>query len=242
MVVSMSSARRQAPSRTLLGLACAAALAGCAPAGRLEAGPPSGAALTETVRVFKGGWHTGFILARRDLTPERIPEIADFPEATHIEFSWGDRDYYRDPEPGLGTTLSAALTPTPAVMHIVGYARPPGQVQSWAETLEVPLSREELARLVAAIAGSFDRRERGRAARLEPGLYGRSFFYPATGRFHLFNTCNTWVARMLASAGVGTGADGVITADDLMDRLREMPRLAAARAGGPAAPGRHTIR
>jgi len=211
-------------------------MAGCAPVGRPGPGPPSEAALTETVQVFRGGWHTGFILSRRDLTKERIPEIADFPEATHIEFSWGDRDYYRDPDPGLGTTLAAALTPTPAVMHVVGYARPPGQVGPWAETLEVPLSREELARLVAAIAGSFDRGERGRAARLEPGLYGRSFFYPATGRFHLFNTCNTWVARTLESAGVGPGPGGVVTAGDLMDRLRETPRLAAARTPAPASP------
>jgi uncharacterized protein (TIGR02117 family) len=242
MVVSMMFARRQVPSRTLLGLACAASLAGCAPAAERGSAPPAEAALTETVQVFRGGWHTGFILARRDLTPERIPEIADFPEATHIEFSWGDRAYYRDPDPGLATTLSAALTPTPAVMHIVGYVRPPGQVQPWAETLEVPLGREELARLVAAIAGSFDRGETGRAARLETGLYGQSFFYPATGRFHLFNTCNTWVARMLESAGIGIGPDGVVTAGDLMDRLREMPRLAAGRAGRPPAPDGHTIR
>ena len=30
-------------------------------------------------------------------------------------------------------------------------------------------------------------------------------FYPATGRFHLFHTCNDWIGETLRAAGLGFG-------------------------------------
>ena len=62
----------------------------------------------------------------------------------------------------------------------------------------------------------------GRGERVARGLYADSWFYPARGLFHLFNTCNTWTARMLSAAGVGASLSGVNTADDLMGRLRDL--------------------
>ncbi len=50
--------------------------------------------------------------------------------------------------------------------------------------------------------------------------YPDSNFYDARGRFHLFNTCNTWTARTLRAGGVNLSPSGVITADELVVRLR----------------------
>jgi hypothetical protein len=50
-----------------------------------------------------------------------------------------------------------------------------------------------------------------------------AYFYPAHGGFHLFNTCNTWAARALSEAGLDISAGGVMTADDLMSRVRDLP-------------------
>ena len=58
-----------------------------------------------------------------------------------------------------------------------------------------------------------------RAAVQVPGE-GAGRFYAAQGRFHLGNTCNTWTARMLRAAGVDIDPGGVVTAGDLMGRLR----------------------
>ena len=52
------------------------------------------------------------------------------------------------------------------------------------------------------------------------GLYPDSRFYNALGEFHLFNTCNTWTARMLRAGGVALSPSGIVTADGLMARLR----------------------
>ena len=180
------------------------------------------------VHVVSNGWHSGIIVARKDLLPTgRVPEAADFPGAGFLEFGWGDRAYYPSPRPTVGMALGALLKPTPAVMHLAGLSLPPRQAYPKAEVLAVPLTATALDRLIAGIDAAFDRPEGGRARAIARGLYHNSNFYPADGRFHLFNTCNTWTARKLEAAGLGLSSSGVITADNLMGRLRALPGVNA---------------
>ena len=82
------------------------------------------------------------------------------------------------------------------------------------------LSEENFAHLVFYLHESFERGGQPRAKSVAPGLYAFSLFYPATGEFHLFNTCNTWTARGLATAGVDVSASGTQSAENLMRQLR----------------------
>lgn len=177
-----------------------------------------------TVYVISNGWHTGIVLARADVPAGRVSEAADFPEARYLEFGWGDREYYPTPRPTIGMALAAVFTPTPAVMHLAGRSSPPSSSAPGLEVLAVPLTATGLDRLTARLDAAFDRPEGGRAASIAPGLYANSRFYPVHGRFHLFNTCNTWTARKLSAVGIPV-ANGVMTAEDLMQRLRVLPRV-----------------
>ena len=209
--------------RNILGLICAGWLAACAPIPQplpADEGEP-----LHRIYVFSNGWHTSIVLPRDALPPGAIPEAADFPKAAFLEFGWGDREYYPSPDPTLGMALAAALTPTPAVMHLAGLPRPPREIYREAEVLALRLSAAALGRLIAKIDGSFDRPQGGRGETVARGLYADSWFYPAHGRFHLFNTCNTWTARMISAAGVGVSLSGVQTAEDLMGRLRDLPSV-----------------
>ena len=109
---------------------------------------------------------------------------------------------------------------TPSVMHMAGLARPPELIYADIEVVPIALTDTGIRRLVSAIAGNFERPEGEDAVPVSRGLYADSNFYNATGSFHLFNTCNTWTARMLRNSGVDLSPSGVITADDLMTRLR----------------------
>ncbi len=207
----------------LAGLACAGWLVACAP-------PPQPLPLDEgeavhTIYVSSNGWHTNIVLSRDALPPGAIPEAADFPQAAFLEFGWGDREYYPSPRPTMGMALAAALTPTPAVMHLAGLPRPPRELSREAEVLAMGLSAAALERLIERIDASFDRPAGGRGETVARGLYRDSWFYPAHGRFHLFNTCNNWTARMLSAAGVGLSPSGVQTAEQLMRRLRDLPNV-----------------
>jgi uncharacterized protein (TIGR02117 family) len=178
----------------------------------------SAAAGERRIFVTSNSWHSGIVLARADVPLETIPEAADFPDAAYLEFGWGDAVYYPTPRAGLGLALGA-MFPGPAVLHIAGLPDHPGRVFPTARVVEFSLSEHALARLLAHLAASIDRGGAPRAESHAAGLYAFSRFYPATGRFHLFNTCNTWTARALQAAGLAIEADGVQTVDDLMARL-----------------------
>lgn len=207
----------------LAWLVCAGCLAACAavpPLPPADAGPR-----IHAVRVVSNGWHTAIFIRRAEVNATGLlPEVDDFPDAAFLEFGWGEHVYYPAEETTPGMVLRAALLPTPAVMHVAGRARTPQLKDADVEVLA--MTQGDLRRMVRAIAGEFVRPEGGRAEPVSRSLDLVSHYYDAHGTFHLFNTCNTWTARMLRSGGVNLSPSGVITADGLMMRLR-----AAVEAG-----------
>jgi uncharacterized protein (TIGR02117 family) len=195
--------------------------------------PVAGApAADHIVYVMRRGWHAGLIVERAALLRAGQPaEAADFPAAAFLEFGWGDRRYYMAPDPTPGMALRAALTPTPAVLHVEPRGRPPDGATP--DALAVALSEADFARLARALSETFERRPGEIATPIAPGQRPGARFYVATGRFHLLNTCNTWIARTLAAAGVAIDPRGTATAGDLMRRLR----AAGARNGGAVSRG-----
>ncbi|MDE0389749.1 MAG: DUF2459 domain-containing protein [Rhodospirillales bacterium] len=176
---------------------------------------------TRLIQVASNGWHTAIVVPAPALADTGLlPESADFPGAAFFEFGWGDRVYYPAKEKTIGMTLSAALVPTPAVMHMAGLAAAPRDGGSGREVVAVPLTEAGFLNLVEALAAEFERPAGGRAVSVSRGLYPGSRFYNARDEFHLFNTCNTWTARMLRAAGVAVSPSGIVTADGLMARLR----------------------
>lgn len=177
---------------------------------------------TRLVHVVSNGWHTAIVVpASAFVATGTLPEIADFSGAAFLEFSWGDRTYYPAKKKTLSMTLIAALVPTPAVMHMAAHQAPPEDDSSGLEVISVGLTESGFQSLAQALAAEFERPPGGRAKSISRGLYPDSHFYHARGEFHLFNTCNTWTARMLRAGGVALSPSGIVTADGLMARLRE---------------------
>ena len=212
-------------------LHCLILLVSCAPMAPLP--PSSQGRSIDAVRVVSNGWHAAIVVRRIALVETGlVPEADDFPNAAFIEFGWGDRAYYPTPEPTLGMTLDAALRPTPAVMYMAGYARPPKGVYDGADIVSVPMPRQAFRHMVRAVAGYFDRGEEKRSDIFARGPRPNSNFYRAHGRFHLFNNCNTWTARVLRAGGVNMSPAGVIMASQLMSSLRAtLPLDQPSRAG-----------
>ena len=173
------------------------------------------------VQVASNGWHAAIVVPAPALAATGLlPEAADFPDAAFLEFGWGDRVYYPAEDKTLGMTLAAALVPTPAVMHMAGLKVRPDNRGTGRDVVTVPLTEKGFLNLVAALAAEFERPAGGHAKPVARGLYPGSHFYNALGEFHLFNTCNTWTARMLRAGGVAISPSGIVTADGLMTRLR----------------------
>lgn len=178
------------------------------------------------VYIVSHGKHTGLLIRRADIPVDMIPEKADFPYADYLEIGWGEADYYPAVSPGLWLTLKAVLWPTAGVLHVVGVRSTPLSAFAGLEMVRLDLDLRAWMRLVRYIHVSFARGSAQRAVPLQRGLYGDSWFYPARGKFHLFNTCNSWIAEGLEFSGLRLGGIDPLTADQLMGRLR---RLGAVR-------------
>ena len=201
----------------LLATGCAAG-----PKAPLPREPAAGA--ENVIFVTSNGWHSSIVIAAAELPPGRIPETADFPNARYLEFGWGDAEYYPAERATLAMTMRAALTPTPAVVHLAGLRTEPARFFTQSEVLVLQTSEMHFKRLIDFIGGSFERAGASRASASGPGLYATSRFYPATGQFHLNNTCNTWTARALDAAGFAIRIQETSSAEDLMRQVRALAK------------------
>ena len=182
---------------------------------------------TKPVHLVNTGWHVGLILPVDIILKRNLPESRNFPNASFIEIGWGDKRFYQSKSPSVTMAFNALFTPTPPVMHIYGFENSITNTFRNAEILEIPVPAENYSNLLSFIHRSFIRNANGTARPLGKGLYGlkSSQFYSGNGKFHLFNTCNTWVADALNSGGLNINPQSVITADNLLDQARQAIKL-----------------
>lgn len=160
------------------------------------------------------GVHAEFVLpafAPHDWSAEFPPDalidparVASVQPYRWIAFGWGDRDFFivtrtwRDLRPRAAwVALSGSGR---GAMHVEYVAHPhayPGQ--------RIAVSAAQYAALVAYLRASFERDPLGAPVRIDaPGFFATDAFYEAVDVYHLFFTCNEWVRRGLATAGVRT--------------------------------------
>jgi len=176
-----------------------------------------------TVHVVSHGWHSGIIVPAALADAHDWPVRREFPHARYFEVGWGDRAFYQATDPGWWLGLRALLWPSPGVLHIVALNEPPAASFPGAPVLALRVSHEGAKRLGASIAASHERRADGTPVALGPALYGQGRFYASVERFHLFATCNVWVARRLRDAGVNLRPSFALTAAMLFDQLSAAP-------------------
>ena len=181
--------------------------------------------VTRSVHVVNHGWHTGLVLRGDDVPAAVWPAKADFQGAVHLEVGWGDSAYYRAAEPSAWLALKAVAWPTPGVLHVAMIDGPVERFFADAEVIEIGVSEPGLQRLLEHLRDSHELDAAGRPIALGPGLYGHGRFYASRERFHLFKTCNVWVATALQAAGVPVMPALAITSGRLMAQLRQLARV-----------------
>jgi uncharacterized protein (TIGR02117 family) len=181
------------------------------------------------VYVVAHGWHSGFALPSQAISPAMLPERLDFPEADYLEFGWGDRDFYGASTFSFWLMIKAGVWSEESTLLIEPLANPPPQRYPCSTLIALRMPRPNFRLLIAYIRDSLRRSEPSLKSEPLPSLYPqRGRFYPAEGRFHAFNTCNSWTWRGLAAAGYPVSGPRPLTADGLVDRIvpfgRPVPR------------------
>ena len=172
----------------------------------------------QPVYVIEAGWHTEIGLETSRLTAPLASVTADFQSAHALTFGWGQRDFYMDPNPSLAVMLRAAF-PGPSVLLVRPLADPPSVALALPErVVTLYTSADGMARLCDFIWRSFAKDTGGKTIRAGPGPCAGCAFYESGGTYDLNDTCNTWTAQALDTAGFPIDAS-VIRASEVMDQI-----------------------
>ena len=121
----------------------------------------------------------------------------------YIGLGWGERNFYLN-TPSWGdltvpTALRALSGFNRTLIHATYYPSEPAENEN---TVRFSASPEQYRRLAAALRDGF-RLQNGRAVAVAGAHYhSNDAFYEAEGRYHLFNTCNTWLNGKLTRSGM----------------------------------------
>lgn len=187
-------------------LACALAL-GLVPVNRGFEPSPGGT----IVYLRSNGVHAELVLpvvSRAADLRARLPRSpAGMQPATHVSIGWGDRRVYPETRTWADlrewSAVRALLGLNGAVLHVEFVAAP----FSEDGLLALALPDRQFTRLAEGVLATFVRNDAGEPVTAQARGYGlRDAFYHAHGRFDAFRTCNEWVRRILADAGVRTAA------------------------------------
>lgn len=166
------------------------------------------------------GWHTGLVLPTDRIPPGALPPLDGLENHSHLEFGWGDAEFYRAGGGSFRLALRALFWPTESVVHAVGFEPSPDRFFNAGQSLSRMVSPAQLKRLLAFLEDTFFISPVDEPEPLGPGLYGNSRFFRAEGRYLFPETCNVWTARALAAMGCRARPLLAMTAGGLMRQAK----------------------
>lgn len=213
----------------LLGLALAAGA--CTKPGA-SAWPHDAQEPLKDVWVVRHGWHTRVAVARADVDPSIWPESRDLGDVTYLEAGWGDRDFYPDPTPSVWDALDPIVRCTPAALHVGGFDRPPPEAFPGTPVIRVRVPASGLARLTRFLHEHYVLRD-GAPVRIRAGQYPRSWFYLASGCYHVLANSNRWTLRALEAAGAPVAPWRAVTAGSAIAQAEAVGERVDGGGAGP---------
>lgn len=196
----------------LVGLYLLAAIAGALIPGPLALNPSAEDGPPIEIRLVAGPIHYDLLLPLTPRTQARFFHLeqaglplAD-PHAEWLVIGWGSRAFYTHEgrySDVPAATLWRAVTGDDAVLR----ADVIGPLPQGYESPVLKVTQAEYAALLTAMLRQLKPdADHAAIALTAPGFTDTDMFFEATGRFHIFRTCNTWVSRTLRRAGIRFGA------------------------------------
>lgn len=166
----------------------------------------------KTVYLIKERWHTAVVFNIEDVDSIILPEIKYFRNAEMIDIGWGDEAFYQHPEFDWDLAYQAIFHSTPSTLRVEGINITKQQYFDISEiVVELKINDEQIKILQKYISDTIFRNENGDYEILSTQYLNRVYFLKANGSYHLFNTCNTWLARGLKKSGLEIKDDIVLT-------------------------------
>jgi hypothetical protein len=183
-----------------------------------EPGTPPDA--LRTIHIVQRGWHTGVVIPAAEWPNRNWSVLREFRNVGYLEFGWGEERFYQADDTTLWDGSRAALWPSPSVVHVIGLAEPAPLGARANEVVAVKVPADGLRRLTAAIEDEFEGEEPRPNGREVSWAPSPNRFYPAKQSFYFPHLCNWWIAVRLKDAGCPIQPWTVVTASQVMERVR----------------------
>ncbi len=171
------------------------------------------------VYLIKSHWHVGFLLSVNDNLLKRFSFFDSFENYDFIDIGWGDEDFYQNDDIDYFLGAKAILFPTNSVLRVSGHSSGIERIIYWSDyCLKLTLNRNSFNMLLDFIYDSFLLINETPVVTLEKHG-GMIKYYRSVHKYHLFNTCNKWIAKGLEYAGLNVSSSGIITAEDLIKEV-----------------------
>lgn len=165
-----------------------------------------------TIYLIKQRWHTAVVFHKVEVDSTMLPEVKYFAGAKLIDIGWGDEAFYQHPDFDWDLAYQALFYSTPSTLRIEGIYLTMQQYFDLSEiVIELRINKEQLKILMNYITDTVWKDENGKYEILSTQYLNRVYFFKANGNYHLFNTCNTWLAKGLKKAGFDIKDDIVLT-------------------------------
>lgn len=175
-----------------------------------------------TVYIVNNNLHTGIVIPVNSESIRYIPALEYFKNRNFADIGWGEEKFYQNPKSGFCMGAKAILLPNRSVIRIEGYNSFDSFFINWSDfTIRLSLTDNQFRELAAFIQRSFGDKMEGELIITSQKHSGEIIFFRSLHSYHLFNTCNTWVAKALQSAGIELSSMFIITKGQLYDQLKD---------------------
>ena len=165
-----------------------------------------------TIYLIKQRWHTAVVFQKKDIDSTILPEVKYLSDAELIDVGWGDAAFYQHPDFDWDLAYQALFYPTPSTLRIEGIFISHQQYFDISEiVVELKIESVQLKTLLKYISDTIWKDKNGKDTVLSTQYLNRVYFLKANGEYHLFNTCNTWLARGLKQSGFNFKDDIILT-------------------------------
>ncbi len=176
-----------------------------------------------TIFLVKQRWHTGIVIKVSEIDTTIWPEINDFRNFDYVDAGWGDSAFYQNPNFNIEQAAMALFVPTASTLRIYGFnSSTKNFLKYYDAAVEIKINGLQLKQVCKYIHCAYYQGTDGKIIIYKEEYRGRIKFYKAKGKYDIFNTCNTWIARGLNEIGFNKIDPNAILAEELFRKAAKI--------------------
>jgi len=172
----------------------------------------------KNITVWSNGFHTGILLENSLQLKKQLTLSSMNSERGYTDFGWGEFDFYTTNKKTFYSYLKAAAWPTKSTVRTEFWSeRDYSQIGSNRWSVKIYMSEKKFDKIVSFMKNSISFRKNG--SPLELIQSGNVCYHGSPLKYHIFNTCNTWVTRALKKGEIKISPFMILTNDMLLWKI-----------------------